>query len=169
MGHQFPELRQQQALIERVIEEEEAAFLRTLATGINLLDGVIARVGKGGRISGKDAFELYDTFGFPIDLTELIAREQDVEVDLEGFEKELQMQKQRSRNAAAQDVDDWQEIMPIESSEFIGYDTLTAPVTAASRRRARPHISSYSTIRHSTATRAARSVTRDISRVPPRR
>ena len=135
MGHQFPELRQQQALIERVIEEEEAAFLRTLATGINLLDGVIARVGKGGRISGKDAFELYDTFGFPIDLTELIAREQDVEVDLEGFEKELQMQKQRSRNAAAQDVDDWQEIMPIESSEFIGYDTLTAPVHIARYRR----------------------------------
>ena len=135
MGHQFPELRQQQALIERVIEEEEAAFLRTLSTGINLLDGVIARVGKGGRISGKDAFELYDTFGFPIDLTELIAREQGVEVDLEGFEKELQMQKQRSRNAAAQDVDDWQEIMPIESSEFIGYDTLTAPVHIARYRR----------------------------------
>ena len=135
MGHQFPELRQQQTLIERVIEEEEAAFLRTLATGINLLDGVIARVGKGGRIAGKDAFELYDTFGFPIDLTELIAREQGVEVDLEGFEKELQMQKQRSRNAAAQDVDDWQELLPIESCEFIGYDTLTAPVRIARYRR----------------------------------
>ncbi|MBE6220159.1 MAG: alanine--tRNA ligase [Rikenellaceae bacterium] len=135
MGHQFPELKKQQTLIERVIEEEEASFLRTLATGINLLDRVIAKVGKGGVISGKDAFELYDTFGFPIDLTELIAREQGVEIDLAGFEKELQAQKERSRNAAAQDIDDWQEIMPIEQCEFIGYDTLTAPVKIARYRR----------------------------------
>ena len=135
MGHQFPELKKQQTLIERVIEEEEASFLRTLATGINLLDRVIAKVGKGGVISGKDAFELYDTFGFPIDLTELIAREQGVEIDLAGFEKELQAQKERSRNAAAQDIDDWQEIMPIEQCEFVGYDTLTAPIKIARYRR----------------------------------
>ena len=135
MGHQFPELKKQQTLIERVIEEEEASFLRTLATGINLLDRVIAKVGKGGQIAGKDAFELYDTFGFPIDLTELIAREQGVEVDLEGFEKELQAQKERSRNAAAQDIDDWQEVKAIEQSEFIGYDNLTAPVHIARYRR----------------------------------
>ena len=135
MGHQFPELKKQQTLIERVIEEEEASFLRTLATGINLLDRVIAKVGKGGKIAGKDAFELYDTFGFPIDLTELIAREQGVEVDLEGFEKELQAQKERSRNAAAQDIDDWQEVKAIEQSEFIGYDNLTAPVRVARYRR----------------------------------
>ena len=135
MGHQFPELKKQQILIERVIEEEEASFLRTLATGINLLDRVIAKVGKGGKIAGKDAFELYDTFGFPIDLTELIAREQGVEVDLEGFEKELQAQKERSRNAAAQDIDDWQEVKAIEQSEFIGYDNLTAPVHVARYRR----------------------------------
>ena len=135
MGHQFPELRQQQTLIERVIEEEEASFLRTLATGINLLDRVIAKVGKGGQIAGKDAFELYDTFGFPIDLTELIAREQGVSVDLEGFEAELQAQKARSRNAAAQDIDDWQELKPIEKCEFIGYDTLTAPIHIARYRR----------------------------------
>ena len=84
MGDQFPELRAQQTLIERVIEEEESSFLRTLATGITLLDGVIAEVKKQGgtKISGHDAFVLYDTYGFPIDLTELIAREQDVEVDL---------------------------------------------------------------------------------------
>ena len=135
MGHQFPELKKQQTLIERVIEEEEASFLRTLATGINLLDRVIAKVGKGGVISGKDAFELYDTFGFPIDLTELIAREQGVEIDLAGFEAELQAQKERSRNAAAQDIDDWQEIMPIEQCEFVGYDTLTAPIKIARYRR----------------------------------
>ena len=135
MGHQFHELKKQQTLIERVIEEEEASFLRTLATGINLLDRVIAKVGKGGVISGKDAFELYDTFGFPIDLTELIAREQGVEIDLAGFEKELQAQKERSRNAAAQDIDDWQEIMPIEQCEFVGYDTLTAPIKIARYRR----------------------------------
>ena len=135
MGHQFPELKKQQTLIERVIEEEEASFLRTLATGINLLDRVIAKVGKGGKIAGKDAFELYDTFGFPIDLTELIAREQGVEVDLEGFEKELQAQKERSRNAAAQDIDDWQEVCPIEQSEFVGYDNLTAQVRISRYRR----------------------------------
>ena len=87
MGEQFPELKAQQSLIEKVIEEEEASFLRTLATGINLLDGVIEKTKGEGRelISGKDAFELYDTFGFPIDLTELIAREQGVGVDLAAF------------------------------------------------------------------------------------
>ena len=135
MGHQFPELKSQQTLIERVIEEEESSFLRTLATGINLLDGVIRKAGDKGCISGKDAFELYDTFGFPIDLTELIAREQGVDVDLEGFEKELQAQKERSRNAAAQDIDDWQELLPIDRSDFIGYDTLTSPVRIARYRR----------------------------------
>ena len=135
MGHQFPELKKQQTLIERVIEEEEASFLRTLATGINLLDRVIAKVGKGGKIAGKDAFELYDTFGFPIDLTELIAREQGVEVDLEGFEKELQAQKERSRNAAAQDIDDWQEVLPIEQCEFVGYDCLSSTIHISRYRR----------------------------------
>ena len=135
MGHQFPELKKQQTLIERVIEEEEASFLRTLATGINLLDRVIAKVGKGGKIAGKDAFELYDTFGFPIDLTELIAREQGVEIDLEGFEKELQAQKERSRNAAAQDIDDWQEVLPIEQCEFVGYDCLSSTIHISRYRR----------------------------------
>ena len=137
MGGQFPELKAQQTLIEKVIEEEEASFLRTLATGINLLDGVIARTKKegGSRISGKDAFELYDTFGFPIDLTELIAREQGVEVDLAAFEKELQAQKERSRNAAAVDTDDWVELFPIKESVFTGYDTLTEQVRIARYRR----------------------------------
>ena len=134
MGHQFPELVAQQTLITRVIEEEEASFLRTLATGINLLDGVI-RKSQGGKISGKDAFLLYDTYGFPIDLTELIAKEQGVEVDIEEFEKELQVQKERSRNAASQDIDDWQEVMPITESIFIGYDNLESDIRIARYRR----------------------------------
>lgn len=137
MGGQFPELKAQQALIEKVIEEEESSFLRTLATGISLLDGVIERTRKEGRelISGKDAFELYDTFGFPIDLTELIAREQGVGVDLAAFDEELQAQKARSRNAAAIDTDDWVELMPIRESVFTGYDTLTEQVRIARYRR----------------------------------
>ena len=137
MGGQFPELKAQQALIEKGIEEEEASFLRTLATGINLLDGVIERTRREGKtlISGKDAFVLYDTFGFPIDLTELIAREQGVGVDLEAFEKELQTQKERSRNAAAVDTDDWVELMPLKESVFTGYDTLTDTVHIARYRR----------------------------------
>ena len=134
MGHQFPELVAQQTLIERVIEEEENSFLRTLATGINLLDGVIKK-STNGKISGKDAFVLYDTYGFPIDLTELIAKEQGVMVDIEEFEKELQIQKERSRNAASQDIDDWQEVMAISESEFIGYDNLEANIRIARYRR----------------------------------
>ena len=133
MGEQFPELKAQQTLVERVIEEEEASFLRTLATGITLLDGVISSC--GGKISGKDAFLLYDTYGFPIDLTELIAKEQGVEVDLEQFEKELRAQKERSRNAAAVDADDWQELLSIKQSEFVGYDELECEVKIARYRR----------------------------------
>ncbi len=133
MGEQFPELKAQQTLVERVIEEEEASFLRTLATGITLLDGVISSC--GGKISGKDAFLLYDTYGFPIDLTELIAKEQGVEVDLVQFEKELAAQKERSRNAAAVDADDWQELVAIKQSEFVGYDELECEVKIARYRR----------------------------------
>ena len=137
MGGQFPELRAQQSLIEKVIEEEEASFLRTLATGINLLDGVIERTKAEGKelISGVEAFELYDRFGFPIDLPELIAREQGVGVDLAAFEKELQAQKERSRNAAAVDTDDWVELFPCKESIFTGYDTLTEQVRIARYRR----------------------------------
>ncbi|WP_295936391.1 alanine--tRNA ligase [uncultured Alistipes sp.] len=137
MGGQFPELKAQQVLVEKVIEEEESSFLRTLATGINLLDGVIEKTKDQKRelIEGKAAFELYDTFGFPIDLTELIAREQGVGVDLEAFEKELQAQKERSRNAAAVDTDDWVELFPLQESVFTGYDTLTEQVRIARYRR----------------------------------
>ena len=137
MGAQFPELKAQQELIVKVIEEEETSFLRTLATGINLLDGVIRQTREAGRttVSGKDAFVLYDTYGFPIDLTELIAREQGVDIDLAEFETELQAQKARSRNAAAVDTDDWVELFPCVQSEFTGYDTLTEQVRIARYRR----------------------------------
>ncbi len=137
MGGQYPELSAQKDLIVRVIREEENAFLRTLATGINLLDGVIRRSIQDGvkTINGRDAFVLYDTYGFPIDLTELISREHGMDVDLEGFERELQAQKERSRNAAAVDTDDWVQLYPVEKSVFVGYDTLREEVRISRYRR----------------------------------
>ena len=130
MGEQFPELAAQQDLITKVIAEEEAAFLRTLATGINLLDNVIKKEQAAGSrvISGSEAFLLYDTYGFPIDLTELIAQENGMTVNGEEFSAELQKQKERSRNAAAVYTDDWGELFPIAESRFIGYDTLESDV-----------------------------------------
>ncbi len=137
MGGQFPELASQRELIEKVIEEEEASFLRTLATGINLLENVIAKAKKEGKdtISGHEAFLLYDTYGFPIDLTELIASEQGMKVDNEAFAAELQQQKERSRHAAAVDTDDWVEVYPVEESRFVGYDTLETEVRISRYRR----------------------------------
>ena len=137
MGEQFPELKAQQNLIVSVICEEESAFLKTLATGINLLEGVIAKVRKAGgnTIDGKSAFTLYDTYGFPIDLTELIAKENGMGVDLEAFDVELQAQKARSRNAAVVENDDWVELQAGVNSEFVGYDSLTAEVKIVRYRR----------------------------------
>ncbi len=137
MGGQFPELRAQKDLIAKVIQEEEASFLRTLATGITLLDGVMARAKTSGSetIGGADAFQLYDTFGFPIDLTELIARENGLGVDLPGFEKELAAQKERSRGAAAVEMGDWVELMPLKESVFTGYDSLAEKVHIARHRQ----------------------------------
>ncbi len=137
MGGQFPELKAQQTLITSVICEEESAFLKTLATGINLLEGVINKSKAAGQsvIDGKSAFTLYDTYGFPIDLTELIAKENGMTVDLEAFEVELQAQKARSRNAAAVENDDWVELVAGVSTEFVGYDTLTADVKIVRYRK----------------------------------
>ena len=123
MGEAFPELQSQQTLITKVIAEEESAFLRTLDKGIQLLDSIIKKDDGQQEINGVTAFQLYDTFGFPIDLTELIAREKGFTVDLKGFEKELEAQKNRSRNAAAKEEGDWVEIRSIEQTEFVGYDT----------------------------------------------
>ncbi len=137
MGEAFPELAAQQVLIEKVMKEEEESFLRTLETGIRLLDDIVAKAKNESKteINGKDAFTLYDTFGFPLDLTELICREKGMTVDQAGFTVEMEEQKNRSRNAAAQETDDWVELYPIESVEFLGYDHLEATVRIARYRK----------------------------------
>lgn len=134
MGEQFTELKASQSLIEKVIREEEASFLRTLATGIALIENGGWSL-ENGMMSGKDAFLLYDTYGFPIDLTELIMEEKGIKIDLEGFEKELSKQKERSRSAAVVENDDWVEITPIERSEFVGYDSTSCEVRIARYRK----------------------------------
>ena len=123
MGDAFPELKQQQGIVEKVIKEEEEAFLRTLDKGIKLMDNIIKNNAESKMVSGKDAFVLYDTFGFPIDLTELIAKEHGYTVDLNEFEAELQQQKNRSRNATAVEEGDWVEVHPYSATEFTGYDS----------------------------------------------
>ena len=137
MGEAFPELVSQQVLIEKVIKEEEESFLRTLTTGIRLLDDIISKAKQENlaEIQGKDAFVLFDTFGFPFDLTELIARENGLGVDEAGFKVEMEAQKNRSRNAAAQETDDWVEIRKIDQTEFLGYDKLEAEIRIARYRK----------------------------------
>ena len=124
MGEAYPELVSQQKLIESVIREEELAFLRTLDRGIKLLDEYMAKSSESKTISGKDAFILYDTYGFPIDLTEMIAAENGFKVDLDGFQAALQEQKDRARNATANEFGDWTEYHSGESV-FDGYDHTT--------------------------------------------
>ena len=124
MGDAFPEIKAQQLLIEKVIAEEESTFLHTIENGIRLLDTIIEKTKSENKnvIDGKSAFVLYDTYGFPIDLTELIARENNLSIDEEGFAEELNLQKVRSRNAAAVEADDWTIINEIKEEEFLGYD-----------------------------------------------
>ncbi|MDD4659748.1 MAG: alanine--tRNA ligase [Massilibacteroides sp.] len=123
MGEAYPELVSQKTLIEKVIKEEEDSFLRTLETGIRLLDKKIveAKAAEKTVLSGMDAFTLYDTYGFPLDLTELILRENKMEVNLDEFNAEMQKQKERARNAAAVETGDWIVIREGES-RFVGYD-----------------------------------------------
>ncbi len=123
MGDAYPELIVQQTLIEKVIKEEEDSFLRTLETGIKLLDKAMEETKSQGRniIDGANAFTLYDTYGFPLDLTELILREHNMEVDKAGFDLEMQKQKDRARNAAAVETGDWVTVCEGEP-EFVGYD-----------------------------------------------
>ena len=122
MGEAYPELGKQQKLIESVIREEEMSFLRTLDRGIRLMDDYVAKNAATKTIPGEDAFILYDTYGFPIDLTELIASEKGYTVDMEGFGKELQKQKDRARNATANEFGDWTVYHEGEEEAFLGYD-----------------------------------------------
>ena len=124
MGEAYPELVAQQKLVERVIKEEEEAFLRTLDKGIKLMDNIMEKSRTDKRIAGVDAFTLYDTYGFPIDLTELIAAENGFTVDMEGFNVELGKQKERARNATAVENGDWTELQPFTECTFVGYDVL---------------------------------------------
>jgi len=122
MGAAYPELAAQQKLIESVIREEEMAFLRTLDRGIRMLDDYMAKAADTRKIAGTDAFVLYDTYGFPIDLTELIATEKGYTVDLEGFQAELAKQKERARAATSNEFGDWTEFRAGEEVSFLGYD-----------------------------------------------
>jgi len=135
----FPELFQQSEFVNKVVKEEEEAFLRTLEKGLKKIDDIIhsslSSNSKTNIISGKDAFELFDTFGFPIDLTKLIVNEKALAIDEVGFEAEMKKQKERSRAATAIDTEDWIEINKSSSTKFIGYDCLVGNTTVNKYRK----------------------------------
>jgi alanyl-tRNA synthetase len=137
MGGHFSELIKQQELVHKVIKEEELSFFRTLEQGIKRIETVISSTKTSGenQISGKEAFELYDTYGFPIDLTSLIARENGLQIDEKEFEAELKNQKDRSRAATSIKTDDWVELREDNVEEFVGYDNLTANVKIVKYRK----------------------------------
>ena len=146
MGSHYPELVKSQNLIEKVMKEEEDAFLRTLETGIKLIEKEIEDARKVGRteISGKDAFTLYDTYGFPLDLTELILREQGMSLNEGDFNIEMQKQKDRARNAASKELSDWAVcIENSESTEFVGYDELECEARVVRYRKVTQKNKSY--------------------------
>jgi len=134
MGDFFPELKAQQDIITKVIREEEDSFLRTLAKGIQRFENYL-RTANDKTIDGKFAFELYDTFGFPIDLTELLALENQFHVDMPGFTEELLKQKERSRAATKIETEDWVELREDDVEEFIGYDYTEADVYITKYRK----------------------------------
>lgn len=136
MGEAFPELVARQDLITRVIREEEQTFLRTLSLGIQKFEQYVQSLPKGRPVEGDFAFELFDTYGFPVDLTRLMAREQGLEVDMEGFERGMEAQKHRSRAAAATDAGDWVELREIsEETRFLGYEHIEAEVSVTKYRK----------------------------------
>lgn len=142
LGEFFPELKKQVGLVEKVIAEEEASFLRTLDQGLRKLDELLEASDKK-QLSGENAFLLYDTFGFPVDLTNLIAHERGYGVDLAGFETELEKQKSRSRAATASESGDWVELRTDDREEFIGYDHTQAKVKITRYREVKTAKKSY--------------------------
>ena len=134
LGDNFPELNTQKQLIENVIKEEELSFLRTLDQGLVMLDQIV-KSSPGNIISGKKAFELYDTYGFPIDLTSLILGEKNLSLDIESFNKELQIQKNRSKAASESSTEDWTVLVDDPIQEFVGHETLTTKLRITKYRK----------------------------------
>jgi alanyl-tRNA synthetase len=134
MGDAFPELKDQRQLIENVIKEEENSFLNTLEQGLVLLDQVVTGT-KGKEVEGRKAFELYDTYGFPVDLTALILEEKGYTLDEKGFEKAMQEQKDRSKSASKTTKEDWTVLSDDSEQEFVGYDFLEADVKLVKYRK----------------------------------
>ena len=137
MGDAYPELKAQQSLIEKVITEEEQSFLHTLETGIKLLDQIIEKTStqKNTVIDGKIAFELYDTYGFPLDLTELILKEKGFTVNRDEFQLAMDAQKDRSRSATAITTDDWVELINTKDEKFVGYTNLDYKIKITKYRK----------------------------------
>jgi len=137
MGDAFPELEAQKLLIEKVIREEEQSFFKTLELGLKKIDQVCIDLNtkKQKTVAGAVVFELYDTFGFPDDLTSLIARGYGLEIDEEAFKAELEKQKNRSRQAAVIETEDWVELIKLDKCDFLGYDHLESPVKIAKYRK----------------------------------
>ena len=144
MGKAYPEIQSQKSLIEKVIKDEEESFLRTLETGIRLLDKVMNDSKKEGKkeVTGKVAFTLYDTFGFPLDLTELILRENKFTVNIEDFKAEMLKQKERARHAAAIETGDWITVREGEST-FVGYDYTSSETTILRYRKVKQKNQEY--------------------------
>ncbi|MDA8626258.1 alanine--tRNA ligase [Flavobacteriaceae bacterium] len=134
LGDNFPEIYSQKQLIENVIKQEELSFLRTLDQGLVKLDQIV-KSSSDKTISGKKAFELYDTYGFPIDLTSLILSEKDLQLDIKGFNKELQIQKDRSKSANESSSEDWTVLIDDPIQEFVGYEILTTKLKIAKYRK----------------------------------
>ncbi len=123
MGEAYPELKKSEELLQNVIREEESAFLRTLENGIKMLDDLMAKAKESGKnVAGEDAFVLYDTYGFPPDLTELILKENNLQMEKKGFDAQMQKQKNRSREDASMEKEDWIVLRPDAGVQFVGYD-----------------------------------------------